>query len=265
MTVIALSLSLSSANATLQVNRRLGTTLVFRTDFEDVTKKDANHLNMGIDHEFDLKSDGAAMWVEGLDRQTTSITCHSGSRCIGMEMTNIVQSVRNEFNILHLQNLVKKELFVSVWLYLPPDWTLHNFASPSHNWNQIINPFFTDGPTYLPYASFNMIQPDPSQSFFGVRLDYRDINGNSITLQNTPNYPIPRGSWFNVQYYVYRSVANGTIEVWINGVLIFNAANVSTKNPSITSWFSTPAKIYYDPRDTFSPYRVWVDDLEISV
>jgi hypothetical protein len=237
--------------------------LVYHTDFENATKRDAYTLNIGIDHSFDLKDPGAAMWVEGLDRQTPGVTCHSGKRCIGMEITNITQSVRNEFNIINLQNLVGNELYVSVWLYLPPNWSLHNYLSPSHNWDQIINPFFTDGPTYLPYASFNIIQPNPNNTAFDVRLDYRDVNLNSITLQDVSNYPLPRGTWFNVQYYVYRSVTSGIIRVWINGVLTFNAANVSTENPSTASWFTTIAKIYYDANDKFSPYQTWVDDLEI--
>ena len=59
---------------------------------------------MGIDNWFEFQGDGGAtMWMEGLDRKTPNINCHSGTRCVGMELTDITKSRRNEFDIITLE------------------------------------------------------------------------------------------------------------------------------------------------------------------
>ena len=238
---------------------------VYRTDFENVTMRDAHELNMRIDNWFEFGGDGgAAMWVEGLDRSTPGFTCHSGVRCVGMELTNINESRRNEFNIMHLENLVGNELYVSVWLYLPAGWALH---SPSWNSYEIANPYFTGGPTYLPYSAIHITQSNITKNKFNLDFDVRNDSGTLSTLKEIPNYPLPRGQWFNLQYYVYRHATSGIVKVWIQNSairsLLWDAENISTSNPSVTEWFTTVAKIYYDSSDKFQPYRIWVDDLEI--
>jgi len=205
---------------------------------------------------------GSAMWMEGLDRNTPGITCHRGTRCVGMELTNITESRRNEFNIIRLRDLVGDELFVSVWLYLPADWRMH-LDKGSWNWYELANVFFTGGPNYLPYFSVHVIQRDSTVDVFDLHFDVRDASGTQYALKEIPNYPLPRGRWFNLQYYVFRHETNGTVRVWIDGTLLFDASKIPTKNPSVTEWFTTPAKIYYETTDKFSPYQIWVDDLEI--
>jgi hypothetical protein len=232
----------------------------YGTDFQNVTKRDAYHLNMGIENEFVFGGDGgASMWMEGLDRVTPGFSCHSGSRCVGMELTDISKSRRNEFDITDLQNFIGAELYVSVWLYLPGDWQLHSAT----DWYELMNPFFTDGGTYNPYAAFHIGQSDLTKAVFSSTLDMRDINGNLVTVGSVPVLPLPRGRWFNLQYYVLRDATNGVMMVWIDGALIYNVSGVQTMNPSVASWFTTIGKIYYDTSDTFSPYRLWVDDLAI--
>jgi hypothetical protein len=175
-----------------------------------------------------------------------------------MELTDIAKSRRNEFNIHGLENLVADELFVSVWLYLPASWGLHT----TNNWYSLGDQFFTDAPDYVPYSALLLYETDITKNTFS--LDFQTVTGsNKVTLGTISNYPLPRGRWFNVQYYVYRHVTSGILKVWIDGALLFDIHNVSTKSPSISQWFTTPAKIYYDTSDTFSPYRLWVDDLEI--
>jgi hypothetical protein len=71
------------------------TTLVYSTDFEDVAKSDAHHLHMGIDASFGFQGDGGAtMWMEGLDRVTPNMHCHSGTRCLGMDLLSITKSTK---------------------------------------------------------------------------------------------------------------------------------------------------------------------------
>jgi hypothetical protein len=214
-----------------------------------------------IDNWFEFGGDGgASIWMEGLDWTTPGVTCHSGSRCVGMELTDIAKSRRNEFNIHGLENLVGNELYVSVWLYLPANWQLHQ--TTGNNWYEIVNPFFTDAPSYLPYSAIEIYQPDIAKKTFN--LDFQAGTGSTeVRLDAISNWSLPRGRWFNVQYYVFRDPTNGIVRVWVDGTLLFDANNIATKNPSIAKWFTTVGKIYYDTHDTFSPYQIWVDDLTI--
>jgi hypothetical protein len=261
--VVVLAASIPQAYATLVVRRRGNTTkVVYETNFEDIAKRDADSLNMPIDNSFNLGGGaGAAFWMEGLDRTTPGITCHSGIRCVGMELTDKTKSERNQFNILNLQNLVGQELFVSVWLYLPADWGLH---MPFDNWYEIADAY--SAPPYNQYAAFHIDQPDGSKDVFNLLLVGRENQDPSVlhVYMQDSNYPLPRGRWFNLQYYVFRDATNGIIRIWIDGTLLFDSNNTPTKDPSVTEWFTIPAKIYYDGGDTYSPYRIWVDDLEIQ-
>jgi len=248
----------STQSYTLQV--KAASLPVFRTDFENVTVLDANHLNLGIANYFEFGgSGGASMWMEGLDRTTPGITCHSGSRCVGMELTDITKSRRAEFNIHNLQNLVGNELFVSVWLYLPADWRMHI----EDGWWELADPSFAGSPTYAPYSTVSIDQPHTVNPYWNLRVAGRDINQQPVQRGWLSDYALPRGQWFNLQYYVLRDQTNGIVRVWIGGTLLFNINNAALANPNITEWFTTPAKIYYDLTDTFSPYRIWVDGLEI--
>jgi hypothetical protein len=235
------------------------TTPVYRTDFEDVTKKDAHSLNMTIPNWFEFQGDGgAAMWMEGLDRTTPGINCHSGSRCVGMELADITKSRRNEFDIVDLESLgILNEYYVSVWLYLPVDWRLH---TPG-NWYEIVNAG-TNGPTFLPGVAVHLSQPDITKDIFDLDLDARGTDSVLRNYAHTSNYPLPRGRWFNLQYYVFLDPTNGIVKVWIDGTLVLHTEHIPTKNLS-ESPKTTVGKIYYDTRDVFSPYRIWVDDLEI--
>lgn len=269
--VVSFVLALVVLPATLAVPYASQVSLVYSTDFEKVTKLDAHRLDMGgIPDWFVFENasggygdTGASMWMEGLDRHTPGITCHSGSRCVGMELTDITKSRRNQFDIDGVQSLVGDEIFVSVWLYLPADWGLH---APSNtiniDWYELVNPFFTDAPSYLPYAAVHIHQPDTTKSIFVLKLDIRNDN-SYINYGTIDNYALPRGRWFNVQYYVYRNPTNGIVKVWIGGKMVFDLENTPTKDPSNPRWFVSVAKIYYDTSDTFSPYRIWVDDLQM--
>jgi hypothetical protein len=214
---------------------------------------------MGIGNWFEFEGDGGAgMWVEGLDRRTPNISCHSGGRCIGMELTDITKSRRNEFNIMHLKELVGDEILVSVWLYLPADWQLH---LTDGNWYQMVNPYFTDGDPWAPYAGISVIQ-DTGSPVFHLNVNWRDDDQQQYYLDDYPNFSLPRGRWFQVQYYVLRSPTNGILKIWFDGNLVANHTGLKTEG-TVDEWFTTIAKIYYDTSDTFSPYRIWVDDLEI--
>jgi len=239
------------------------TTLAYRTDFEGVTKRNANELEISLDNWFEFGGDGgAAIWMEGLDRKTPNVNCHSGSRCVGMELTDITKSRRNEFDIMNLQSLgITNEYFVSVWLYLPADWQLH-LPKGQFNWYEIADPSATGGPPYAPYTTVWINQKDGLVKIFDLEFGGRDAQQKYESFKTTTNYPLPLGRWFNLQYYVFRHPTNGIVKVWIDGTLLWDGDNIPTMNASVAPK-TIAAKIYYEPTDTYSPYRLWVDDLEI--
>ena len=247
---IAVAMPVTQAYAGLQVMRR-----VFTTDFEGVTKRDANRLNMGIDNWFEFGGDGgAAMWMEGLDRNTPNISCHSGSRCVGMELTDITKSRRNQFDV---RPVVGFGYSVSVWLYLPQDWGLH---APGINWNwyEIANPYMhTNG---APYGAVWIRQPDITQSNFNLRVGGRDPQENIFTLDQV-DFALPRGRWFNLRYEVHLDAANGTMRVWVDNELVSDRTGLQTGG--FQGWETVVAKIYYETTDV-TPHQIWVDDLGID-
>ena len=230
-----------------------GLELKHNTDFEDVVKVNDHTLSLSIDHNFIFGGEGGArMWIE-------DDFSRSGNRCLAMELNNITESRRNEFNIVNFEKLVGNELFVSVWLYLPSDWRLH-IPDVDWNWYELVMIFQEYAPWH-PYLCIWVCQPAITQPIFDVSVGGRDVDGTIFTLDEIKNFPLSRGKWFNVQYYLLRHQTNGVVKVWMNGILLCNRTGLVTK--AREEYFTTIAKIYYDDRDTFSPYQIWVDDLEI--
>ncbi len=234
----------------------------YSTDFEDAVKVDLHHLNLPIEHWFEFAADftgtgngngGARMWVN------TNIA-HGGTKSLGMELFDITLSRRNEFNILNVQNLAGDEIFVSVWLYLPSTWSLH-VPGIDWNWCSLMEIYF-DHPNYLPNAELVVYQPDITKPVFDIAVGGRDINNNGFTLNRISNFPLPRGRWFNVQYYLLRHTTNGAIKVWVDGKLICDVTGIQTKAVGSTGYHISPGKIYHHPQET-AGHRLYVDDLQI--
>jgi len=243
--------------------------LKYETDFEDIVKVAPHYLSLPILHFLNFADGYGSVWMEGLDRNS-GITPHSGSRCVGMELTAIDVSggPRNEFNVLGLNSLVGQELFVSVWLYLPADWGLFD---PGWNWYELANPMTAPyDPAYVPYSALHIVKP-PS---YCIDVDIRGLDGTMTQMLETPlgsvvrdppAYPLPRGRWFNLEYYVLRSsargVADGAVKVWIDGRVVCDLSGVVTSGGG--DWGTCPADIYGSFVQSAMPYRIWVDDLSI--
>ncbi|MGA2462595.1 MAG: hypothetical protein ABSF82_14350 [Candidatus Bathyarchaeia archaeon] len=240
---------------------------IYRTDFENVTLKypephNDNGLNMGIPNSLVygnyVQPGGATAWMEGLDKKTPGFTCHSGTRCLGMELFNITKSRRDEFNIENLNALTGDQAFVSVWLYLPANW--QTYTPSGSSWYELVNPYFTSSGSY---SAIYIIQTPPSHNF-ELQVAYQDANNVEHWLYDNLNFPLPVGRWFQVQYYVLKSSTNGILRIWFDGQLITDRSGLQNVTMgSAEKWSTTPAKIYYSTNDMFSPYRIWVDDLEI--
>ena len=241
--------------------------LKYETDFENIVKVDPHYLSLPILHRFTFTDGYGSVWMEGLDRNS-GIIPHGGSRCVGMELTEIdLSSPRCEFNILDLNSFVGQEIFVSVWLYLPADWGL---SSPDWNWYELANPMTSPyASNYAPYWALHIVNP-PS---YRMDVDMRDLTKQGYLMQETPlgsvvrdppAYPLPRGRWFNLKYYVLRGSAggaDGAVKVWIDGKVVCDLSGVITSGGG--DWGTCPADIYGSFVQSAMPYKIWVDDLSI--
>jgi hypothetical protein len=261
--------------------------LIYSTDFENITKVTAGgagyypgYSSIPINHNFWFEdTSDASWWMEGLEynRLPAGITPHSGTRCVGMRvLAGSHGTPRAEFNLLNLNSLIGNqdgaELYISCWVFLPPDFTVlpkHQESPPiSSGWMSIGDAFMSDG-TGLPYVAFTLnpvswvgITPETYLWYFGYRTDsgYQMLN----TVNPYTQY-LHLGEWYHLEYYVYRSsTTNGIVRYWINHQLLAEAKDIQTRNPDPNiDWFTTPIKIYYDNRDTTASHYIWIDDLAI--
>jgi MYXO-CTERM domain-containing protein len=180
-----------------------------------------------------------------------------GAQEFRLEVFDITQSRRAEFDIFP-DALVDDEFFASVWLYLPENWSL-NVPGIDWNWYELANPFSSGG---APYSAIHIVQPDIDEAVFDLSIDFRDDSGVMRVLDRVDDFPLPRGRWLNVAWYVYRSATDGQQRVWLDGVLVSYQRGFNTINPDSDSFYTIIAKIYHETGDTV-PHQLWVDDLEL--
>lgn len=237
--------------------------LIFKTDFEDAVKISDVQLNLPIAHYFNFQGEGGArMWVEGLDEITPQITPHSGNRCVGMELSDVTLSRRNQLEILDLEQLVGDEIFVSLWLLLPSDWALYAPDPPYMRWCSLVNPMI-EHTNWAPMLELITRQPNITPGPpFDIAMEYRDPDD----VQHFPcgwheDFPLPRGRWFNVKWHLIRHQTNGFLKMWVDNQLICSGTGIATKG-TIDKYLMTAAKIYHATTD-LTTHRIWLDDLEI--
>ena len=237
--------------------------LKYKTDFETVSKIGEHNLDLSIPHYFTFQGDGgASMWVEGLDR-VNGPAARSGSRSIGMELTDITSSRRNEFNIFDIRSLAGDDILVSVWLYLPSDWGLHS-PDIDENWYEIVSLFGQVDEPWNPYIAVHIGERGMGggSEVFDVHVNRRDLEtGNLENLGSITNFSLPRGRWFNIKWELHRHDTDSRITIWFDDQLITDKSGIGL-HLSNDNYKITIGKIYYDITDTI-PHYLWIDDLEI--
>jgi hypothetical protein len=225
---------------------------VFATGFENASMLNTHHMDIDLDNWFEYGGDGGAeVWMD-------SSRTHNGGRSVGMKLYDIRQSRRVEFDI-YPQAMVGDDYTVSAWYYLPADWSL-NVPGIDWNWYALIALYSEYQDNYDNYVELHIGQPDISRDQFNLSLFQRRSGNGTQNIATVRNFPLPRGRWFHVQYYVKRHPTNGVIKVWIDGQLIFDESGLTTKAQN--DYYVTLAKIYHDPRDEVT-HQVWVDDMAI--
>ncbi len=238
-------------------NKPAGLTVKAQTDFETVTKASSTSLNLDFKHSFHTEgTGGASMWVEGLDRTTTGITPHSGNRALGMEVTDISASRRNEFNVYSNDIGLSNQFYVSTYIYLPSDFTLRGGDSAYMDLFQVASNTDHACPMYS-----LMISTPNSDGTFGMSIFARDSSaskmGNDGIIASAGRVNLPRGQWFHFEYYQVNSY-NGAIKVWINGQQIISY----TGNTELIGNYFLSTDLYYNADDT-TQHKMWIDDFAI--
>lgn len=234
--------------------------LKYATDFENITKVSEYTLSMPIAHGFVLGTapvTGSRMWIEDGHQVPNSPTPHSGTRCIGMQVTT---SDRNEFNIANMETFVGPEFYVSLWLYRALDWVL-----PASGWYSTLCPFQSQIAVPRPREpSIGLATYEPSTELF---LGRNDFLGVGLGMSNWVEYlsyafqALPKGRWVKFAWDVVLHPTQGKVKVWVDDVLICDASNVETTYYSGQPMKTTIAKIY--GTEGVGTYRLWVDDLQI--
>ncbi len=220
----------------------------------------------------DFESTGSSVWIE----DGTNVQPHSGARCIGLRSGPTGIGTRAELQLNHLDGnnpwpsaplgalFVPDDYYVSVWLYLPSDWSL----TSTNSWYELLNLFWlgVSGPRTAVHIHrstsgiYNMVlhyeEYNYAPKIDWVIFDPLDIS--SIT-----------GKWTKFAWYVHRSSvpSEATIKFWINDVLLVTGqstrSDFRTKAPegSSTNWWFTFAKSYLDGDGNY--HFLYVDDLQV--
>lgn len=235
----------------------------FRSDFEETTPVYPEHLSWSISHLINMEPlpSRQRFWLNrltGAFYDVVSDRAHSGTRCLYLQLSDVAKNRRNQLEILSGQ-LFGNEVFVSIWLFLPSDWTLN---SPTGKW----------------YELSNLCRPRGShfEDDLAVKLHIvqREDEGFAWRLYATPSYyrpvwsavnsdvEVPRGRWFNLEYYVKRSMnpSEGRAMVRMDNQLLFDITNKT--GDSEDCYATVPAQILCGS-DDYTMRQLWADDLQI--
>jgi len=234
---------------------------VYKTDFRGVVKRDDNRLEiLDLPHWCEFGgSGGASMFVErGF--------AHSGDTCIGQRMWDATKSRRNEFDIWPEDLVGTGDFSMSAWVLLPKDYGLH-IGAIDWGWHEVFGLASENlGASGLFYLRLLLQQPDISRPVWNMILGGRTPRaggeGPQFVRAKTDRFPLQRGEWFHVHYWMTRKASGGAVKLWIDGQLIFD---VSAKQTSYGGpLMVTPSKLYFEIAETAThEHQIWMDDLKL--
>jgi hypothetical protein len=236
-----------------------GLTLRYSTDFETVTIS-GDHLTISVDNY--LETDGSYStnyWMEGHDRTTPGFTPHGGSRCLGMARPG---NSRTEFKIWHEWAWgLSNTWYIKLWEYYPSDFTVKSEGELIFSFGDASYP-----PGYPWIGHYLFPTSDPA--VFRIRCGCSGFD-NSYNGEIGPSrtFTLPRGQWSLWEYCLDRGtadVANGRLQVWVNGNLAIDSGNILPCKKSSNS--GNTIEVY--PTDLYNwgqggSEQRWIDDLEI--
>ena len=131
----------------------------YHIDYETAIKASETTMSGigGLPHHYSFypgtPGNGGQFWVVGSDPDPdSSPTPHSGSRCVGHEITDRSLCQRVEYVVENVQNIAGHEIYAKSWVYLPSDWWLYS----SNKWSShMVFQREHDDP-WLPYWAFHI-------------------------------------------------------------------------------------------------------------
>jgi hypothetical protein len=287
----------SSRMAMLLLQSSFDTASVIGTNSEPaITLYDVN--GRGVSNYVDLtpkdNTDGSQIWIE----DGTLCTPHSGPKCLGFRSSNALSTgMRSCLMLTHLDGSsgypnswrglsITGDLYVSVWLYFPSDWSIPPVDPVEHyspNWFAVQDPFqLTDTDASNPMCETHIHRR--SNGVYFLEVMWERANGvDKIEWNMIDPFDISTitGKWTKWAYFIHRSTdsTQAYIQYWLNDNLLgtFNDQNGSpsytsrsyhfyTMNKGLRSgntlWTSIFAKTYVDGDGVNYKY-LYADDLEV--
>jgi hypothetical protein len=267
MFAIALTLLTAPYASPIQV-RAAGP--VYQTDLEGVVQSGGSGMSgFGLPYYFDFA--GGDFWIEGQSKQTPGVTCHSGSRCLGLEVASPSSSAyRSQLDAYpQLAGIVSNEYYYSTWVYLPADFNLKWLGT--YNWFSM-GVLFYDASAFTNKLEVMIANTDSSRTAWNAQLEYvpPDSYGGqgNRTFYVYHNFPLPLGRWFQMEWYLkINSGWNSHAIVWLDHTKIADVSNLLLTPEYASSrgtWYDTLAMIYFDGSQDSGAKKIWYDDMQIS-
>lgn len=144
--------------------------------------------------------------------------------------------------------------YYSAWYYIP------TLVKPEVYWNIMQWKSTQDGSTPQPIYMINVRDSGPDKLY--LYLGYLPNREDVRKFYHQEHVDIPVGQWFNVETYYKRAQDNtGQIQIWQDGIEIFNITNTTTVlSDNSIHWSVNSYSSGIEP----APLTLYVDDMAIS-
>jgi hypothetical protein len=253
--------------------------LIFKSGFESpvtITHKSSESYLHGVEEGFDWDSfDHAFCYVApgatayAVETRLTTEQVHSGKRSLFQSQLSAKNGAQNRLAFFNDDNgSIGPNVYISRWLWYPAD--LESKLPNNHDEFSVAGIREASSFTCPMYVGRGKGRPRLHWRLCGYNYDagtkYSDWINPANGGWNVKNYdvPVPLGRWFKMETYYERHITDGVVQVWIDGVLIFDQKGVRTKGPG-TEWFSKISDIDVNlyGGGTGLPIYQYVDDIEI--
>ena len=193
-------------------------------------------------------------WVDGEVTLQSSFV-RSGNKALKFYLNpeSYPDTCRAEVVWWQLQYLELTDLYFSMWVYLPEDYSVDT-------WDAILDHhFFTHDPLTVYNIRKAVMIMDGEYPYLNVEW----TNGTWIKTDN----PFPTGQWVHVQEHLKLHLTEGERQIWIDDVLVYEETEANTANTredvTATNIGSAEFKAYTDSEESGTVIK-YMDDFVVS-
>ena len=244
--------------------------LMFRSSFEEPVEfaSLSKHFLVGGDAEGDWSGTyhyinylGGQLGVD-VDCSITTEKAHSGNRSLYLAVNRVTHIPPYRVQ-LQLNSRTEKEVYTSIWYYLPPDL---EFPNDNKVW-LMIDETWENSNGYQIKIALTIKRYIDGRYYWQLRGDiahnYSDLSPVWGPYINNA-FDVPLGRWFHLEQHQTRSQSDGRVTYWLDGQLLFNLTGVQTECDPNNSYCRHVIKLYVDIDGAITaPYHAWADDLEV--